>query len=154
MKKRCIRKHYKLLCPIKHAIDGACITADKLLDDLLLRELASLESMAKGQGGLQEWSDLNAVLGISETMARNGIGPEVLPFCAALQADLMVSARRFEATHKMGMTAKGIQAARDVIEYHTLQRKSIPRSEYEQMIAKTLKRIRSKAPEVLDLSEC
>jgi hypothetical protein len=44
------------------------------------------------------------------------------------------------------MSGPAIQAIRDLIEYHQLQRTSISRGEYERYIRKTADRIRSKHP--------
>jgi hypothetical protein len=49
------------------------------------------------------------------------------------------------------LTGEGIAALRDVIEYHHLQRQSIPRSKYMKIIRKTAWRIRSHAPEVVEV---
>jgi hypothetical protein len=43
----------------------------------------------------------------------------------------------------MGLTGPGLQALRDVIEWHQLQRGSIARSQYEQAIRLTAARIKS-----------
>lgn len=134
MRKRCIRKKWALVDPIAHAIEGASITAPDKLDKLLLRELASLDALAHGKGGLQEWSDMSAVLNLAETMARQGVGIEALPACADAESALIEAATRFQATRRMGLSGRGIQALRDVIEYHHLQRQSISRSEYDRHI--------------------
>lgn len=148
MKKKCKRKVWALLNPLEHVIQGLQVTPDYKLDQLHLRELSALEAMIKGQGNVQCWSDLSSVLNICEGMAMNGVGAEALPDCSALQDELKAAARRFDATGKMGLTAQGIQAARSVIEYHDLQRRSITLAEYEKHIDRVTKRIRGKAKEV------
>jgi hypothetical protein len=127
------------------------VTPDYKLNQLHIRELAALEAMAKGKAGVQEWSDLTSVMNLCEGMANNGVGAEALPDCDTLSHELKAAARRFEATRKMGLTATGLQAARDVIEWHDLQRRSITLAEYEQHIDRTTKRIKSKAPEVEEI---
>lgn len=151
MRKATKRQHYHLRDPISHAILGACITPDEALNKLLVRELASLDAMSKGMGGIQEWRDLADICNLCETMANSGIGPEALPDCAKLQADLILAARRYEETKAMGLTAQGLQAAREVIDWHSLQRKSVARSVYEAMIKRTRDRIKSGAAEVIAL---
>jgi hypothetical protein len=148
MRKRCKRKVWALLNPIDHVIDGLKVTPDEKLNQLHIRELSALEAMAHGKAGVQEWSDLTSVLNICQGMADSGIGPEALPHCQTLQAELKASAKRFDATGRMGMTATGLQAAREVIEYHDLQRRSISLAEYEGQILRTTNRIKSKAREV------
>lgn len=147
-RKKCKRKVWALLNPIEHVIDGLKVTPDYKLEQLHIRELSALDAMAHGKAGVQEWSDLTSVLNICEGMATNGVGPEALPHCQTLQAELKAAAKRYDATGRMGMTATGLQAAREVIEYHDLQRRSISLAEYEAHIQKTTNKIRSKAREV------
>ena len=150
-KKRCIRKVYAKINPIHYVMESIKPVNQASVDKLLTRELSSLEAMAKGSGTLQEWTDLNDVLSLCETMARNGIGNEALDACKTLQADLIAAAKRYEQTKRMGMTATGIQAARDVIEYHNLQRTSITLIEYEKQIKITTQRRNSRSPEVVEI---
>ena len=151
MRKKCRRKVWKLVNPIAHALEGAAIVEDKIIDPLRLQELSAIESMSKGQGSLVDWAALNEMMNIAETMARDGIGIEVLEVCNKAQEELIKSARRFEATGKMGLTGQGIQIMRDLYEYHDLQRKSISRSEYDKAIQKTINMVRSKGKYVTEL---
>jgi hypothetical protein len=151
MRKKTTRKKWQLINPITHAILGASITQTELLDKLRLRELAALEAMAKGLGTKVEWQELADMLNICEVMAMEGIGPEALPYCKEAQDALVEAARRYEATKRMGLSGPGIQALREVYEYHDLQRSSVARGLYEQMIVKTRHRLTSKAKEVLEL---
>ena len=151
MRKKTKRQVWKLINPINHAILGAGITQAHLLDKLRIRELAALEAMSKGNGTRVEWQELADMLNVCEVMALEGIGPEALPHCKVAQDALVEAARRFETTRKMGLTGPGIQAIREVYEYHDLQRSSVPRSVYEQMIVKTRHRLTSKAKEVVEL---
>lgn len=151
MRKTTKRKHWKLIDPVRHAILGAGITQDHLLDKLRLIELAALDAMTKGLGTIQDWQELTDMMNISEVMAMNGVGPEALPFCIRAQDALQEAALRYQNTMRMGLTGDGINALREVFEYHDLQRRSIPRSEYEKYIVKTRQRIASKAREVVVL---
>ena len=108
-----------------------------------MRELASLDALAKGQGGLSEWQDINAANNLCQTMAEMGIGPEALPTTEAVEQALIDSARRFEKTGRMGLTGPGIQVIRDMLEYHDLQRQSVPRSTYENAIRLVTAHIKS-----------
>lgn len=103
MRKHCRRKIYSLVNPISLAIEGVRITPKSALDDLRLRELAAIESFAKGKATLQDWCDINAMLSIAETMVLAGVGPEALVDCKAAQEALIGAARRFEATTSMGV---------------------------------------------------
>ena len=151
MRKKTTRKRWKLINTITHAIVGAAITHPELLDKLRLRELAALEAMSKGQGTRVEWQELADMLNICEVMALEGIGPEALPYCKEAQEALVEAARRYETTKRMGLSGLGIQALREVYEYHDLQRSSVARAVYEQMIVKTRHRLNSKAKEVYEL---
>ena len=143
MRKRTKRKVYALIDPIPHAIAGACITDSVSLDKLRLGELAAIDAMARGGATVEDWKMLADMVNICETMADNGIGPEALPHCEALQQDLLAAAQRYEKTRKMGLTGVGLVEAREVFAYHDVQRASIPRAEYERMIQKTHNRIRA-----------
>lgn len=134
-RKRTVRRVWKLVNPIQHAIDGAAITPRAELDKLLARELASLDDLTHGRGGLQQWSDMAHVVNLCESLALNGVGPEALEACQLAQEGLIDASRRFQKTRRMGLTGVAIQALRDVIEYHDLQRSSISRSQYEKTIA-------------------
>ena len=151
-RKQCKRKVYPLCYDTMRFVkEGVSVTPADLLDQLTMRDLSSLDAMAHGRGTLQEWTDLKSTMNVSEHMAMNGVGPEALPFCRQLEAELIDAAHRFERTRTMGLTGAGIQAARHVIEYSQLQRSSITRKEYEKFILSTLDRIRSQAPEVISL---
>jgi len=151
MRKQTKRKFWKLIDPIRHAILGAGITQNHLLDKLRLTELASLDAMTRGLGTLQDWQELTDMMNISEVMALDGVGPEVLPHCQQAQNELEQAALRYQSTMRMGLSGTGINALRDVFEYHDLQRRSISRSEYEKYIIKTRQRIMSRAKEVVVL---
>lgn len=152
-KKRCKRKVWKLLNPIQHAIDGARVTSDELLNELRVRELADIELFRTGQATSSEWAGLCALLNVCETMARGGIGPEAMVACKAAEQALIEAGKHYERTKRMVTSGPGLQALRDLYEYHDLQRQSVSRSEYEKWIKTAENRTRSKAPEVRDMAE-
>lgn len=151
MRKRTRRKVYALVNPIQHAIEGACITQQQAIEKLRLAELAAIDAMARGAATIQDWKLLADMVNISETMADSGIGPEALPYCHALQQDLIDAAHRYEKTKKMGLTGPGLVAAREVYGYHDLQRQSVARSEYERMIEKTRNRLQGNHNKVVTI---
>lgn len=151
MKKQCKRKLYPLVNPITVAISGACITPQHDLAKLRTRELLALDNMVHGKGGLRDWAELVDVNNMAEVMAENGIGPEVLPYCAVAEKALIEAQERFKKTKKWGLSAVGIQAIKEVIEYAHLQQSSIARSEFEKMIDKTLAKIRNKGRGVYEV---
>jgi len=152
MKKRCNRKIWSTsINPIAHAIAGASFVDDQALNKLRLGELTSLESIAKGTGTVDDWKTLVDMMNIAETMGKNGIGPEILPWCAQAQQGLKDAARRYEKTGKMGLSGPSIQALREVYQYHDIQRTSISRAKYEQMIEKTRRALINRQGSVVEL---
>lgn len=147
-RKACRRRHYALVNPIRLAMEGAAIPSESRLDKLRLRELSAIEAFAKGNATPNDFRDLCDMLNLAETMANGGIGPEVLPVCEAVQAELLAAKDRYEAKGRMVLTAAGLTALRDLYEYHDLQRTSIALSEYEKAIKATRDRIRSAHPDV------
>ena len=147
MRKQCKRKHWSTaINPIQHAIEGASLTPDSILDKLRARELAAVEAFRTGDATLQEWADLTSMLNLCETMAKGGIGPEALEACKRAETALIDAGKRFETTKRMVITGQSLQAFRD------LQRQCVSRGEYEKWINKTQQRIKSKAPGVRDMS--
>jgi len=143
MRKRCVRKVWALLSTVDHAISGARITSREDLDKLLARELSSLDAFAHGKAQMSEWVDMAHVNNLTQTLAGMGIGTEAMPDCHKAEDGLIDAARRFQETGRMGLNGPTIQALRDVIEWHDLQRSSIPRSQYEEAIRLTAARIKS-----------
>ena len=152
MRKRTKRKFWALLDPIAHGIIGASYTPRHLLDKLRLTEYAALESIIKGNGTVQDWRTLVDVLNLAEMMAKNGVGPEVLPVCEKAQESLHKAALRYQETLQMGLDGQGIKAIRDLIEYADLQQSSIPRSEFEKYIMKTKNYIKSNGEKVVEIT--
>ena len=108
--------------------------------------------MTKGMGTVTDWRTLVDVLNLSETMARGGIGPEVLLVCEKAQKALHKAATRYQETFKMGLDGAGIQAIRELIEYADLQQSSISRSEFERYIQKTRNYIKSHGDKVVEIT--
>ncbi len=153
MKKRCKRKVWALVDPIQHAIQGAAIITDDVIIGLRTRELSAIEAFRAGKAGLQEWSDLVALMNVAEHMAFRGVGPEAKPTLHEAHGHLIDAAKRYESTKRMGLTGPGLQCMRELYEWHDLQRKSISRAEYDRHIKATVNRIKSGAPEVTDVLE-
>jgi len=151
MRKKTRRKHWNLIDPITHAIVGAAITQREKLDKLRLLEYSALDAITKGSGTVQDWRTLVDVLNLSETMARGGIGVEVLPVCEKAQKSLHKAAMRYQETMRMGLDGEGIKAIRDLIEYADLQQSSISRSEFERYIQKTKDYIKSHGDKVVEI---
>jgi hypothetical protein len=142
------RRHYNLVNPILHALAGAAITDTASLDKLRMVELSAIEAFRTGKATRQEWCDLADLLNISETMARDGIGPEALEPCMRAQEALGEAHRRLHEHGRLAMTGPEIQALREAYAFADLQRASISRQRFEQAIAKTAARIRSADPSI------
>lgn len=148
MKKRTIRKHYRLVNPIDYAIKGVTRADDEALNKLRLLELSSLESITKGTGSKEDWHCLVNCLNLTTIMAENGIGPEAMDCCLKAQQALEEAQKKFNERQRVVLTGPGIQACRDMLEYAALQQSSIDRSTFERMIQKTLNCLQSKGKKV------
>ena len=84
-------------------------------------------------------------------MARGGVGPEVLPYCATAQKSLKKAALRYQSTMRMGLDGQGITALRNLIEYADLQQSSISRNELEKWIVLTRAHLINKIKDVVEL---
>lgn len=146
------RKVWDKIDPIKHAMEGAAITPQHKLDQLLMRELAALDLFTRGAATMQEWQDLVDLNNMTQTLAGMNIGCEAMADCHKAEQALIDAAARYQRTGKMGLTGPGIQAIREVIEWHDAQRSAIPRSKYEQAIRLTQARIKS-GHNTIDLAE-
>lgn len=142
-RKACRRKRYPLINPIQMAMEGAAITPDDVLDRLRLLELSAVEAFTHGRATVDDWRTVADVLNVAETMARAGVGPEVLEVCVRVQDGLTQARERYGRTGRMGLSGPAIRDVRDLVQYHDLQRASVSRSEYERHIATTANRIRS-----------
>lgn len=148
-RKKCRRKVWSTqINPIAHAIAGACVADIESLNKLRTGEIAALEAMKNGAADTQDWKTLVDMMNIAETMGKNGIGPEVLEHCETATQALYEAAKRYEKTKRMGLSGVGLKAIGDIMEYHDLQRTSVPRSTYEKMIDKTRNYLKSRGKDV------
>lgn len=141
-RKRCVRKVYQLVNPIAHAMAGAAITDKASLDKLRLKELSCIESFRAGTADREDWKAIADVLNLCETMATEGIGREAMPSCEAAQAALERAHDRHKETGRYGIDGPGLEALRELFEWHDAQRSAIARSQYERIIALTAARMR------------
>lgn len=148
MKKHCRRKHYLLVNPIKHAIDGAVVMQDEDLAELRVIELKAVEAFRNDLATIQEWHEINSLMNVSEMMASQGVGPEVLSTCGRVQEVLKEAQERFKRTGDMKVASNDVFWFRELYEYHDLQRKSVARSAYERYIRDTVNAIKGKGKRV------
>lgn len=153
MRKRTRRKIWATnIDPVAHAIAGAAITTNDILNKLSLTEYNALDAMTKGLGTVEHWKSIADCMNIAQCMGESGIGPEVLPHCEQVQKSLLKAAEHYEKTRRMTLDAAGIKAIREMLEYADLQRKSISRAEYERYINKTWEKIKSEVTHVYEIS--
>jgi hypothetical protein len=152
MRKKTHRKVWSTqINAVLHAITGASITPRETLNKLRFTEYAALDAITRGMGTVGDWRTLVDVLNLSEMMAKNGIGPEVMPVCEKAQEALHKAAMRYQNTMKMGLDGVGIQAIRELLEYADLQQGSITRAEFERYIQKTRNYIKSNGNLVVEI---
>lgn len=147
-RKRTRRKIYELVCPITHAITGASITDEASLNVLRKRENASYEAFRTGTANKQDWNNINAVAQLAESMSQANIGPEVMVHVRIAEMHLVECQERHKRTGKMGATGLALQAFKELIEWHELQRTAVARSVYESHIKRVTDMIRAQSPKI------
>lgn len=145
-RKRCNRRRWDLVNPIAHVMEGISVTPDAKLAKLRTVELSALESFRTGHAVPDDWRAIADVCNLAETLALSGVGPEVLEVTRKAQAALATAFDRYQDKKPLLFTGPELQAVRDVVEYHDLQRTSITLAQYEAAIRKTRDRIRSAHP--------
>ena len=131
-----------------HAMAGAAVADDESLKIHREREQNSLQAFASGTATKQDWNNINSAVRIAELMAAAGIGIEVMVHAKIAEMHLLEAHERYKRIGKIGTTGLGLQSFRDLIEYHELQRTSVPRRVYEQHIQKLTNMIVSKSPKI------
>jgi hypothetical protein len=133
---------YNLINPLVHAIEGAAITDTRALDKLRLMELSAIEAFRTGSAAKADWDTMANLMNLTELMAREVIGPEALPVCERAQEALVAAWDRHAATGRMGIDGPGLQALRELAEYHDAQRSSISRKAYEDAIRRCTNKVK------------
>lgn len=142
MRKKCRRKVWSTnIDSVAHAIAGAAITTQDVLDRLRMDEYNALDCIMRGVGTDDHWQILCNTLNVAECMALDGIGPEVLPCCERVEKALLKSADYYRKHGRIVLDADGIKAVREMIEYADLQQKSISRAQFERFIQKTRNKV-------------
>ena len=131
-----------------HAMAGAAVTDDESLKIHREREQSSLQAFASGAATKQDWNNINSAVRIAELMAAAGIGIEVMVHAKIAEMHLLEAHERYNRIGKIGTTGLGLQSFRDLIEYHELQRTSVPRRVYERHIQKLTNMIVSKSSKI------
>jgi hypothetical protein len=132
------RRVYKLVDPIRFAIEGASITSNQKLDKLRLIELTSIQAFQTGGATQADWNNIDGMRRICEAMATSGIGPEALPACQACKEALQSVLERHQRTQKWGVTGQQLQAFREIYDYAEAQRTAVDLRTFENSIRKAL----------------
>lgn len=149
MRKKKYRKVYALVNPLIYAMEGAAVTPEAVLDKLRQGELLAIEAFRTGTATVHDWQTLADMTNLTQSMARDGIGPEALEPAQRCEVALIEAHARLQRTGRLGTTGEGLMTMRDVYEYHDLQRQSVSRSVYEKHLIGVRNRIASKAPDVI-----
>lgn len=148
-RKRCRRKHYALVNPLEHVLQGLAVIPDDRLDKLRMAELSAIEAFRTGRAERSDWMAIADLANVAESLCMEGVGrEEVMPVVQKVQNALGAAHALFKAGGNLGFDGPGLQATRELAELHDLQRTSVSRAEYERAIKRTSDRIRSAHPSV------
>lgn len=134
------------------AMSRMCVTPDELLERLRVRELSSIDAMARGLGTLQDVYDLFALNARAMQMGRDRVGPEVLPWCRLCEVYLAGAHRLLQVLDTVGLSAAGLHCLREVYAFHDLQRVSVSRAEYERALDRAAQAVRAMDPEIVEIA--
>lgn len=149
MRKKKSRKVYALVNPLMYAMEGAALIDERTLDRLRGLELSAIEAFRIGAATVNDWQAIADLCNLAQSMAEDGIGPEALDAAKRCEQALIEVHDRYRRTAKLGVTAQGLTAMREVYEYHDLQRQAVSRSVYERHIDRVWNKIRSGSPDVI-----
>lgn len=120
--------------PIEEAIRHAHPIGGKDLTDLRTVEIKALDALANGTAVKRDWEWVVDLFNSAETMAKAGIGIELIPIAAEAQVILCRCYVRAKETQKWDLTVDEAWVLREGWEYHDLQRQSVPLSEYRRYL--------------------
>lgn len=147
MRKRTHRKIWQKLNPIEHAIIKATLIPEETSGKIMKIELQAFEKFKAGTADFDDWNTLASLANVSEVMALDGIGEEVLIFAKAGQMALKRSAQFQKKSGKFLLDADGLSTFLDLIDYAHLQRQSVSTSQMEKYINKIIGRINARQVE-------
>lgn len=126
MRKACRRKPVDMsVSPLDLARRGVAMVDAVMLAEFRKRELAQIEALATGQAVKKDWEDLAGMVNLAEVMARDGVGPEAIPACLEASEALLRIRERYLAGKGLVADGPGLNAIRDVQQYHDLQRQAV-----------------------------
>lgn len=117
--------------PVRLALIGQRPATDAELLSVQAGELVSLASLQAGHAGPVDVHGLRRRILIAAHMARQGVGPEVLPLVPT--ARRLVEAAAADPV-SAASDAEGLAALRELLDLHDQQRRAVPAVEYEAAI--------------------
>jgi len=151
MRKSCKRKHWNTspgFSAVAHAINGACVIDDQILQDIRIRELSAIQSMQDHTATDQDLYDILALHSMAVVMAENGIGKfEVMPVCTQAKTAIANLIKRVEKWGKFDARESEIIILRELWDWHDAQRKSIQRSDYDKYLKMAINKQKNKRSE-------
>lgn len=153
MRKQCKRRVYALNANlVSHVIEGARSISQQKLDKIRLLELSQLEALATGKATMADLLGMRDMLNLAETMADSYIGPEAKEACQKAQDAIISIMRRLDRWGKIEAVQGELEALRELFAWHDAQRQAISVAEFERMLNKTMARMRSKHPSVVEIA--
>lgn len=151
-RKRCKRRVYAVKSNlVSHVIEGARSISEQKLNKIRLLELSQLEALATGKGTMTDLLGMRDMLNLSETMADHHIGREAKEACQKAQDAIISIMARMGQDKAISVLPGELEALRDLFAWHDAQRQAISVAEFERMLDKTLARMRSKHPSVVEV---
>lgn len=147
MRKHTRRKIWKKLNPIEHALIKAALVPEETSRKVMEIEERSLDNFRKGIADFDDWNVLASLSNVSEVMALDGVGEEVLIYAKSAQLALKRSAEFHKKSGKFLLDGEGIADFEALIEYAHLQRQSVSTRELEGYINKIIGRIHARQVE-------
>ena len=120
--------------PIAEAIRGCQPLGGKDLTDLQLVEMSAIDNLTRGAATRRDWEWLADLFNVVESMAKNGLGVEVVAVSAEAQVTLAKVAVRAKAEGKWYLTSNESWTMREAWEYADLQRRCLTLSEYRRYL--------------------
>lgn len=143
MRKQTRRKIWNRCNPIEIAMHKAGLVSQEKSEEIMEIETDCLTRFKQGTADLNDWNILASLTNMSEVMAQDGIGEEVLIYSKSAQLALKRSAEFQKKSGRFLLDATGISAFEDLIEYANLQRQSVSTGRMEAYLQTIIGRVNS-----------
>lgn len=143
MRKKTRRKIWSICNPIDIAMHKASLVSTETSNEIMDIERESLGRFKEGTADLNDWNILASLTNMSEVMASDGVGPEVLVYSKSAQLALKRSAAFYKKSGKFLLDANGIYSFDELIEYAHLQIQSVSTGVMEDYLKTIIGRVNS-----------